>query len=77
MFPEANFIFAKIIGKIKVTALAEKLKQKKILIRNCSNYDFLNENFFRIAVKKSEENNILITALNEILCINTKKEDNL
>lgn len=77
VFPEANFIFVKTIGEIKVTALAEKLKQKKILIRNCSNYDFLNENFFRIAVKKSEENDILISALNEILCINTKKEDSL
>lgn len=77
MFPEANFIFVKTIGKVKVTVLAEKLKQKKILIRNCSNYDFLNDNFFRIAVKKSEENDILISTLNEILCINTEKEDNL
>lgn len=66
IFPAANFIFVKTLDKIKVPALTENLKQKKILIRNCSNYDFLNDAFFRVAVKKSEENEILISALNEI-----------
>ena len=46
--------------------LYEKLEQKKILIRDCSNYTGLSKGYYRVAVKKHEENQQLIRALKEI-----------
>lgn len=42
------------------------LKEKKILIRDCSNYEGLEKGFYRVAVKGREENRLLIRALEEI-----------
>ena len=47
--------------------LADRLLEKGILIRKCSNYHGLDEAFFRIAVKLRKENRILIKALDEVL----------
>lgn len=44
----------------------EKLEQKKILIRDCSNYTGLSKGYYRVAVKKHEENQQLVRALKEI-----------
>jgi threonine-phosphate decarboxylase len=65
--PEANFVFVRITGEITSDALAQKLKKYGILIRRCGNFDFLDDNFFRVAVRKREENDILISALISIL----------
>lgn len=46
--------------------LYEKLEQKKILIRDCSNYTGLSKGYYRVAVKKHEENQQLVRALKEI-----------
>ncbi|MFR3949129.1 MAG: pyridoxal phosphate-dependent aminotransferase [Ruminococcus sp.] len=40
--------------------LYEKLEQKKILIRDCSNYTGLSKGYYRVAVKKHEENQQLV-----------------
>lgn len=42
------------------------LNRKKILIRDCADYKGLKNGFYRIAVKKHEENSKLIQALKEI-----------
>lgn len=47
--------------------LDERLKAFGIMIRNCSNYMGLDEGYFRVAIKKSHENQQLICALNKIL----------
>jgi len=64
-FPStANFLLVRIEGKdLHATILKEKLIKKGILIRNCSNFVGLDESFFRIAVKKRDENLKLISAL--------------
>ncbi|AEE91151.1 Threonine-phosphate decarboxylase [Tepidanaerobacter acetatoxydans Re1] len=67
LFPEANFVFVKITKDEKISTLAEKLKKKGILIRDCSNYMFLDDSFFRVAVKSREDNDVLISALKEIM----------
>lgn len=67
LYPEANFIFVKITKDIKVAALSERLRKKGILIRDCSNYTFLDDSFFRVAVKSTQDNNSLISALRETL----------
>jgi len=59
---EANFIL--FYSNIFLDML---LVRKKILIRNCENFDGLNNNFFRIAVRTHHENVILIKALEEIV----------
>ncbi|MCG1012011.1 threonine-phosphate decarboxylase [Tepidanaerobacter sp. GT38] len=68
LYPEANFIFIKITAAdIKVPLLAESLKKNRILIRDCSNYMFLDDSFFRVAVKRREDNDIFVSALKEVL----------
>ena len=47
--------------------LMEPLKRKGILIRDCSNYRGLSRGFYRIAVKREEENRDLLTVLRTIL----------
>ncbi|MGC4019876.1 MAG: threonine-phosphate decarboxylase CobD [Muricomes sp.] len=46
--------------------LFELLKERRILIRDCSNYEGLDKGFYRMAVKTREENNLLMQALKEI-----------
>lgn len=43
------------------------LKERGILIRDCSNYRGLKKGYYRIAVKEEKENRQLINALQEIL----------
>ena len=47
--------------------LYEMLLKKKMLIRDCSNYKGHESGYYRIAVKKQEENDRLIAALEEVL----------
>ena len=47
--------------------LCRNLMERGIMIRNCSNYYSLKEGWCRIAVKRHGENQLLITALREIM----------
>lgn len=49
------------------TDLHRKLKEKGIAIRNCDNYPGLTHGWYRIAVRRHEENEKLISAIDEIL----------
>jgi len=59
-----NFILVK--TKIKSRPLQKKLQRKKILIRDCSTFRGLNQNYIRIAVKTRKENIKLLKALEAI-----------
>ena len=59
-----NFILIK--TKIKSKLLQKKLLKKNILIRDCSTFCGLNENYIRIAVKNRNQNKLLLKALGEI-----------
>jgi len=61
----ANYILCKLQG-INAIQLQEKLKVYKIMIRNCSNFDYLDSSYVRIAVKSSSSIQILKKALEEI-----------
>lgn len=61
----ANYLLVK-LNKIKAKEFQEKLKPYKIMIRDCSNFDYLDERFVRIAVKSLSANEILQKALKEI-----------
>ena len=52
--------------KIKSKLLQKKLLKNKILIRDCSTFRGLDQNYIRIAVKTRKENVKLIKALEAI-----------
>ena len=60
----ANFLMLK-----TELPLYEELLKQKILIRDCSNYKGLTNGFYRIAVKKREENEKLLEKIGEIKCL--------
>ena len=67
VFPsEANFFLIKIQTDISASQLYEKMLNKGVAIRVCSNYDNLDESYFRIAVRTEKENQHLIEALQTI-----------
>ena len=59
---KTNFI----LFKTKHTNIKDKLEEYGILIRSCSNYRNLNEEYFRIAVKSEKNNKYFIDCLKEI-----------
>ncbi|MBI5146230.1 MAG: histidinol-phosphate aminotransferase family protein [Thaumarchaeota archaeon] len=59
-----NFILIR--TKIKSKTLQKKLLKKNILIRDCSTFRGLDENYIRIAIKTRKENAKLILALGEL-----------
>ena len=60
----ANFLLVE--TKTKSKLLQKKLLRKKILIRDCSTFRGLNQNYIRIAVKTRKENIKLLKALEVI-----------
>jgi threonine-phosphate decarboxylase len=67
-FPSAaNFVLVKIEKKgVNSQFLSERLLEKGIMIRDCSNFRNLSNAFIRIAVRKKDENTFLIETLKEI-----------
>ncbi|MBB6214604.1 threonine-phosphate decarboxylase [Anaerosolibacter carboniphilus] len=63
--PAANYILLKVLDD-QYVFLQEKLLEKNILIRSCSNYENLNKSYFRVAIKDREANEKLIRALREV-----------
>lgn len=63
----ANFVLVQ-LKTIKANQLQELLKPHKIMIRNCSNFDFLDDDFVRIAVKSTQNLDRFKKALEDI-CI--------
>ena len=59
----ANYILFK-----SEEGLKKKMAEKGFLIRSCSNYRGLDGSFYRIAVKKHNDNTGFIKALEECLC---------
>jgi threonine-phosphate decarboxylase len=59
-----NFLLVK--TKIKSKLLQKKLLKQKILIRDCSTFRGLNQNYIRVAVKTRRENIKLLKALEAI-----------
>jgi threonine-phosphate decarboxylase len=62
---EANFFLCEIKkANLTSTQLKEALERKGVLIRDCSNFEGLNNKFFRVAVKTPRENKKLVELLN-------------
>ncbi|SFH52802.1 L-threonine O-3-phosphate decarboxylase [Tindallia magadiensis] len=66
VFPShANFLLIRLIDheKYNVERVCSWLLKRRILIRNCNNFNGMPSRFFRVAVKKKEENDQLIDSL--------------
>ena len=68
---ETNFITVKIEDKLfskelNVKILREKILEYGILIRDASNFKFLDERFFRLAIKNRKNNDRVIETLKKI-----------
>ena len=61
----ANYVLIK-LASLNAKEFQEKLKPYKIMVRDCSNFDCLDERYVRIAVKSSNANEILSEALKQI-----------
>ena len=69
---EVNFICVKIKDELfskgmNVKKLREKMIEEGILIRDASNFKFLDERFFRLAIKDRRSNDRVIEVLKKIL----------
>ncbi len=65
-FPSyTNFIFLKVPHNFKASVLKRYLLERGFLIRDFPEYEFLEDRFFRISVRKRSDNIKLIKALDE------------
>lgn len=60
-----NFVLLK-IKNMKAEEFQKRLLEKNILVRNCSNFKFLSNNFVRIAIKDTEKNNIFLKSIKNL-----------
>jgi len=66
--PTVNFILVRIgVSGITSSEIQNLLLKNNILIRDCSNFVGLDENYFRVAVKTREENRKLLNALKLVM----------
>lgn len=66
--PSVNFVLLNLAGcGMESWQLAEKMKRRGILIRDCSNYPGLDEYFVRLAVRGRKDNELMLQMLRECL----------
>lgn len=66
--PSVNFIFINIKNTgMTSTELASIMASHNILIRDCSNYPGLSPEYIRVAVKRPEQNILLINTLKKVI----------
>lgn len=63
----ANFILCRLTGKMRADVLAEKMFAKRIMIRNCETFTTLDSRYFRLSLKREQDNAYCLTCLREIL----------
>lgn len=71
---EVNFILVKICDtlihkELNVKTIRKKMLENGILIRDASNFKYLDDRFFRLAIKDRENNNKVIECLKKITSI--------
>jgi adenosylcobyric acid synthase len=69
VFPSpANYLLARLEkGDMDAPELARRLLARRIAIRVCDNYKGLDQQYFRVAVRSSKENERLLSAMAEVI----------
>ena len=66
--PQTNFVLVKILDEaLNAGELRDRMAAMGILIRDASNFEFLNHKFFRVAIKDRESNIKFMEILNQVL----------
>lgn len=63
----AHFILCRLDGPVDAEQLRMRLLEKRIMIRNCANFTGLDQRFFRINLRRPEENARFFTEIQTIL----------
>jgi threonine-phosphate decarboxylase len=64
---ETNFLLIEIIQEdLTSTQISEGLANKGLLIRDCKDFDGLNNRFFRVTVRRPEENKKLVESIESL-----------
>jgi threonine-phosphate decarboxylase len=64
---ETNFFLVGLEGRISSPELKKRLLSRGILVRDCSSFEALGENYIRVSVKRREENRRLISELEGLM----------
>jgi threonine-phosphate decarboxylase len=66
IFPsEASFLLIKLEARLDASQLCSMMARDRILVRNCSNFQGLSNQFVRIALKSPEINSLVVRKLSE------------
>ena len=66
----ANYLLIRLKTGLTAAELQDRLLKELILIRDCGNFEGLDNRFFRVAVKGEADNKKLLQAIAEVLKIN-------
>ena len=64
---DSHFILCFLKGDIRADTLAKRMLEHKIMIRNCANFQGLDERFFRVSMQREEKNARGLAILREVL----------
>lgn len=65
--PSCNFILCKIVsGSIEANDLFDAAIKEKCMIRDCADFNFLDESFFRFCFMKKEDNERLLSVIERL-----------
>lgn len=68
IFPSrANYFLVRAVKALSAHDVAAGLLKQSIAIRLCSNYAALDDSYFRVAVRRRQDNRLLIDALHEVV----------
>ena len=63
----ANFILCRLGGPMTAAALREAMLSRRIMIRDCANFEGLTDRYFRVSLKEEARNQQCLAALAEVL----------
>lgn len=65
--PFANFILIRLDVDLSPAELQLRMMKERIAIRDCTSYTGINDRYIRVAVRKPEENNLLVECIKKAL----------
>ena len=65
--PSVNFILIMLESEEAARKILNGLREKKILVRNCTNFPGLDERFLRMAIRTRKENDLLLKEFSAII----------
>lgn len=64
---QVNFILVKLVGELEVKEFKKLMLEKNILIRDASNFQFLNDKYFRLAIRDRKSNEEVLRSIKDVI----------